>query len=258
MKKKRNKITTPGVKDHWTYTPGVIMALLITFSLLAISFIFVPFVRADNMFSPNYHLQFGNINIGGRTTSSGNYTLDISLGQTAAQKFTSAGYLLKAGFQYIHILYPFEFELSDISLDLGTLIPNSPETEQLTATISNRGQGYEVKVKEDYELQLLSGADKIDDTVCNGSPNCTSTNAEIWNSTSAYGFGYNANGHDVSSDFINSTYYRPFSTSPVTFMSSSEVAKDRTSTVTVKVNIDGIQTAGTYQTVLRFIAVPKY
>lgn len=214
-------------------------------------------VLADRMGSTNYNLIFTNINMGGETTSSTNYTLDISLGQMAAKRWAENGYIVRAGFQYIHILYPFSFELSDTTLDFETLIPNIPSTKSLTATVYNRGQGYEVKVYEDHPLETFDGGNEIVDTSCDD-PFCSTTNAEAWVQNSTYGFGYNAMDDDVSTDFVDATYFRPFSLTPVTFMSSNEAAVNRQSTVTAKVNIDGTQPAGTYQTVLRFIAVPKY
>lgn len=209
------------------------------------------------MGSTNYDFHFTNINIGGRTTNSPNYTLDISLGQTAAKKWAQNGYIIKAGFQYVHVLYPFTFTLSDTTIDFGTLIPNDPQEQQLTATVSHRGQGYEVKVYEDHKLQTFDGNSWINDTVCDN-PYCDEDTAEKWVSNSVDGFGYNVSGHDYSSDFLSSDYFRPFSTNPTTFMESNEAAKNRQALINVKVNIGATQAVGTYQTVLRFIAIPKY
>ena len=215
-------------------------------------------VLADRMGSTNYEFLFTNINMGGRTTNSPNYTLDMSLGQTAAKRWEENGYIVRAGFQYVHILYPFTFELSDTTLDFGTLVPSTPSTEQLTATVSNRGQGYQVMVYYDHKLQTFDAGDWIEDTVCDN-PYCDEDTAEEWVSSAVYGFGYNVTGHDVSTDFNSSSdYYRPFSTTPQTFMESDEAAKDRQSVIKAKINIDNTQAAGTYQTVLRFIAIPKY
>ena len=215
------------------------------------------FIYADRMGSSNYDLQFTNINIGGRTTSSSNYTLDISLGQTASKKWAENNYIIKAGFQYVHILYPFTFTLSSTTLDFGTLIPNSPKEESLTATISHRGQGYEVMVYQDHKLQTFDGGSFIENTTCDD-PYCDEDTAEEWTLDSTTGFGYNVTGHDYSLDFLTSDYFRPFSTTPMTFMESNEAAYNRQSIIKTKVNIDATQPVGTYQTVLRFLAVPKY
>lgn len=237
---------------------NILKSLIKLIFLTGIFLFLVNRVEADRMGSDNYEFIFTNINMGGRTTSSNNYTLDMSLGQTAAKRWEENGYIVRAGFQYIHILYPFSFELSDTTLDFGTLIPNSPTTEELTVTVTHRGQGYEVMVYEDHKLQTFDGANWIEDTACDN-PYCDADTAESWLSSSVYGFGYNVTGHDVSADFNNSSdYYRPFSTSPVTFMESNQAARNRQSIVKTKINIGSTQATGTYQTVLRFIAVPKF
>ncbi len=222
-------------------------------------------VLADNMNSTNYRILFGNINIGGRESSSNNYTLDISLGQTVAQEFNSNGYVIKAGFQYIHDYAPFSFSLSDTSLNFGTLIPETPVTAGLTVLVTHPGQGYEVMVREDNPLRRITGSPDIADTQCNGgvSETCTMTSAKPWTQNSAYGFGYNASGTDVSADFTDNTYYRPFPSleadnPAAVFMSSNVAVENSSATVTMKVNISSVQAAGNYQTVVNFLAVPKY
>jgi hypothetical protein len=70
-------------------------------------------------------------------------------------------------------------------------------------------------------------------------------------------------GNDIPTDFINSTYYRPFnnfstSDNPIVVMSSTNVGKNRLSTMTFRVNVSGIQPAGNYQNVISFVATPSY
>jgi len=243
------------LKNSTSNTPGVIWAVVTVLSAL----FFSKAVFADRMGSTNYELLFTNINMGGRTTSSSNYTLDMSLGQTAAKRWEEYGYIVRAGFQYVHILYPFTFKLSDTTLDFGTLIPSAPSTKSLTLTISNRGQGYQVMVYADGKLETFDGLAWIENTNCDGPSYCSTTTAAQWLSNSVYGYGYNVTGHDVSADFNSSAdYYRQFSTSPIVFMESSQAGVDRQSVFKVKINIDNTQQAGTYQNILRFIAVPKY
>ncbi|MCR4330087.1 MAG: hypothetical protein NUV65_06105 [Candidatus Roizmanbacteria bacterium] len=264
--------TTPiaiGVKssDHCTnrihllkYSTIVILVGILLFLI----FTSASTVRAIDMSSSSYRIIFGTLNSGGSRTTSSGYKLDISLGQVAAAQFNSSGYVIKAGFQYVRTLTPFSFTLSDTSLDLGTLLPNTFSTQQLNATVNHRGVGYQVATIADTRLKQLFGSAEIPDTSCNGGPStCTETTAALWNSTGTYGFGYNASGDDISGDFITSSYFRPFPTrtdaeSAATFMSSNATAVARTATVTVKANIQGTQTAGNYQTILSFIAIPKY
>ena len=79
----------------------------------------------------------------------------------------------------------------------------------------------------------------------------------------SYGFGYGMSGDDIPADFIDSTYFRPFpdrtaAESPATIMTNINVGKNRISTLAFKVNISPIQSAGSYQTVINFVATPSF
>jgi hypothetical protein len=70
-------------------------------------------------------------------------------------------------------------------------------------------------------------------------------------------------GDDIPDDFINLTYYRSFpdqmkAYSPAIIMNSINVGKNRQSTITFKTNVSSIQQAGSYQTVINFVATPSY
>jgi len=219
---------------------------------------------AINMDSSRYRIQFGNVNIAGGNKTSDNYKLSDTLGQTAAGKFQSDGYIVKAGFQYIHSIIPFRFSISDISIDFGSVIANNPVTQTTSLTVSFGGAGqYQVTAIEEGKLRTLNDANQIPDTGCDGGGNtCTESLAKPWTSSSAYGFGYNMSGQDIPSDFIDSTY-RPFpdrteAESPAVVMTSPNVGKNRQATVTFKLNVSPIQAAGTYQTVINFVATPSF
>ncbi len=233
--------------------------LILAFCLLHLSGVY-----AINMDSSNFRIQFGNVNIGAKDQTSTNYNLSTTLGQLAAGEFQSTGYIVKAGFQYIHSIVPFRFSISDISINLGTLSPETPSTAETTLTVYFGGAAeYQVTAIEEGPLQTLSG-NSIPDTNCNGGVNtCTETQAKPWTLNSAYGFGYNMSGNDVPADFIDSTYYRPFpdrttGESPARVMSSINVGKNRQATVTFKGNVSSIQPAGSYQTVINFVATPSF
>jgi len=232
------------------------------------------------MESSEYKIQFGTGDIAGGTESSGSYNLSTSVGQSAAKEFQANGYIVKAGFQYIYSIIPFSFSVSEVNVNLGSLIPNTSATSAITLTVSAGGAGgYQITAIEDYFLQTLSGASEIPDTPCDSGTSCDKSNANLWTSNTTYGFGYNMSGQDIPVDFINSNYYRPFANAantpipddPEIVMSSTKVtmptgtptpapASERTheSTVTFKANIDPIQEAGSYQTVIRFRATPIY
>jgi hypothetical protein len=222
-------------------------------------------IDAINMESPLYKIQFGTIDIAGGKKSSANYNLSDSIGQTAAGQFASTGYIIKAGFQYLYSIVPFSFSISQTRIDFGTLVQNSPQTAQTTLTVSFGAAGsYQVTAIEEGPLRTLNQSASIPDTNCDGGSNtCTESLAKPWTQTSAYGFGYNMSGNDIPSDFINSTYFRPFpdrtnNENPAVVMSSTNVGRNRQATVTFKVNISPVQPAGSYQTIINFIATPSF
>lgn len=212
--------------------------------------------------SPNYEIQMPNFNSGAGIPTSTNYKLDSTVGQTAAGPFSSTGYKVLSGFQYIHSLIPFSFTISSIAIPFGNLTPDTPQTITQTLTVSAGGAGgYQVTAKENNPLQILGSAPTIPDTLCNTT--CSETAAGVWNQTNKYGFGFNMAGDDVPADFTDSTYYRQFAdvsnaeTAKVV-MSSSRVYRSRTATVTYKVNISTLQSAGQYQNIIYYTAIPSY
>lgn len=217
------------------------------------------------MDSTQYRIQFGNVNIGSKDSTSAGYNLGVTMGQDAAGEFNSTGYTVKAGFQYLHSIIPFAFTVSDTHIDLGTLTPNTFSTATTNLKVSFGSAGsYEVTAQEQHTLQTLNGLQSIPDTNCDsGDPCNTPSTAKVWTNTSRYGFGYNMSGDDIPADFSNSTYYRPFndrsiSDLPIVVMTSVNVGKDRQSTMTMKVNVSGAQPAGLYQTIIDFVATPSY
>ena len=240
--------------------PSYFAILIFTFG-----FLFLKNINAISMNSPLYKIESANISNAAGEKSSTNYRLSDTLGQLAAGEFSSTGYVIKAGFQYLHSIIPFKFSISNTNINFGTVTPNIPATATTVLTVSFGGAGqYQVTATELGPMTTLSGTSTIPDTVCDGGANtCSETLAKPWTSNSAYGFGYNMSGDDIPSDFIDSTYYRPFADknaneSPVVVMSSANVGKNRQATVTFKINVSPIQPAGTYQTIINFVATPSY
>ncbi len=240
------------------------------FLLFLFLFLATPYVLrttpyfAVAMDSSRFKIESANVEVAGGNKTSSSYKLSDTVGQLAAGQYSSTGYVVKAGFQYLHSIIPFRFSISNINIALGTLIPNSPTTATTNLTVYFGGAGqYQVTAIEEGPLKTQSG-NAIADTSCDGGANtCSESLAKVWSSTSAYGFGYGMSGNDIPTDFIDSTYYRPFpdrtaAESPATVMTSTNVGKNRQSTVTFKANISSIQRAGSYQTVINFVATPSY
>lgn len=256
---------------------------------LTISFLLITPIFAVDMESSKYRIQFGNVNIGAERQTSTSYNMTTTLGQTAANEFNSNGYVVKAGFQYIHSIIPFSFSVSKTNIDFGKLIPGTPSTDDidLTVTFGAAGQ-YQVTVSQDDSFRTYNNAYSIPDTICDPSYTCTESVANKWSSNSTYGWGYRMTGNDIAQSFITceashgQNCYRSFpnraqSEPPSVVMESTNVTSvsltptgtpsptpinqprnSHRSTMRLKVNIDGLQTAGSYYTVLQFVATPTY
>ena len=212
--------------------------------------------------SPNYRIQFPNLNSGAGIPSSTNYALDSTLGQTGPGQFSSAGYIVKSGFQYIHSIIPFSFAIEKIAIPFGSLTPQTAKTDTSTLTVSSGGAGgYQVTAKENIPLTNQS-SDTIPDTLCDAGT-CSQTAAGIWTQNTTYGFGYNMSGNDIPAAFVDSTYFKQFADASAPeasqiVMSSANVGRTRQSTITYKVNVSNVQPAGTYRNIITFTATPTY
>jgi hypothetical protein len=221
---------------------------------------------AERLESDSYVIQFGNFNMTAGEKSSTNYNVTDTVGQTGAGPFGSYGgssYFVGSGFQYIYQIDDFSFQISQVAVDLGTLTPNTHNTASHNLTITTRGAGgYNVYAYELHPLRHSNGSATIPDTTCNAGT-CTQTTAGVWTTLTVTGFGYNMSGHDVPAAFVDSTYYKQFADNSLAeamqvVMSSSNIASNRTATVTYKAGVSGIQAAGNYQTGVAYIAVPGY
>lgn len=220
--------------------------------------------------SDNFEIQLPNLNSGAGIPSSDNYNLGSTIGQTAPGLFSSAGYYVRSGFQYVHTIIPFSFSVSDISIDFGTLTVGVGTTQASTLTVKAGGAGgYTVTAQENNPMQNSVGS-FIADTLCDSGP-CSETSAEPWTQNTTYGFGFNMTGDDVPADF-SGTKYRQFADaslpeSPAVIMTKNQVTWDypdnswpweSSATVTYKVNISQTQAGGTYQNIITYTAIPSF
>jgi hypothetical protein len=212
------------------------------------------------MDSNNYKIRLGNFNMTSGTKSSASYNLTDTVGQIAAEFFSSTGYHVKAGFQYIYTLYDFSFSISSLAINLSTT-PNFFSTASHTLTVTAPGQGYSVTTYETRKLTNATG-DTIPDTTCD-SGTCTESAASAWTVATNNGFGYNATGNDIAADFTGPTMFRPFpdfsgGESPATVMTTVSAGKNRIATINYKLSPSGDQAGGTYTTQIVYIATPAY
>ena len=234
---------------------------------------FVTQVKAQSKVeSENYVIQFPNFNSGAGIPSSGSYKVNTTIGQTAPGLLSSTTYRVRSGFQYIHTIIPFSFEVSNISIDFGTLkVDDATQTRTATLTVKAGGAGgYSVQALEDGPMRTWNGAETIIDTLCDSGP-CSESSAQPWTLDTTYGFGFNMTGDDIPSDFSGDKY-RQFADnfipeSPGTIMSRTEVTWDypnniwpweSEATITFKANIGATQAAGSYRNYVTFIAIPAF
>ena len=245
-------------------TKKIVLFLNLASYFLLLLFFSSKKVIAQTFDSTNFHIDFGNFNMTGGKKTSSTYTLTDSVGQNAPGQYDSAGFTVKAGFQYIYEnSIPFSFQISNLDLNFGNLVPNVGSTLTNTLTISTpTAHGYDILSIANNPLKTIGGGITIPDTKCDSS-SCSESVSDVWTNNSTYGFGFNANGDGTSSFFANSTYFRQFANNSAgetakILMSESSPVEDHIATITYKVNISPAQTAGTYQNSINFIAVPKY
>lgn len=219
---------------------------------------------AQSFTSPSYHIDWGNFNMTGGKKSSTNYILTDSVGQNAPGQYNSAGYTVKAGFQYAYIKdYKFSFSIDNLDINFGTLSPSVGNTQSNIITISTpTGHGYEIFTSQNSPLVTLGTNATIPDTTCDNN-DCDQTTSGVWVNNNTYGFGFNATGDGTSNYFLNSNYFRQFANqqtgeSPQIFMSENNPVKDHSAKITYKINISPLQPEGSYQNNINFTAVPKY
>jgi hypothetical protein len=218
---------------------------------------------AEELRSNSFVIQFGNINVTSGKKDSASYNVTDTVGQVGNGAYTSSSYAVGSGFQYIYQIDDFFFQISQVAIDLGELVPNTHTTASHTLSITTRGaSGYTVYAYELHPLRHSNGTATTADTTCN-SGTCSESTAGVWTTPTTPGFGFNMSGNDVPADFVDTTYFRQFaniegSESKKVVMSSTNVALNRVATVTYKAGVTNSQAAGNYQTAVVFTAVPGY
>jgi len=219
------------------------------------------------MKSEDYELQMPNLNFSAGNVSSADFKLGFTGGQNMPGPYTSTGYKVLAGFWYLKSIIPFAFSVSNQVIDFGVLSSGVPTTAAATLTVSAGGAGgYQVTVEENRPPIVDSLGATIPDTT-GDLGDITESTAGTWDLDTTYGFGYTMYGNDVPAPFPTASpagnQYKQFadmskSETPEVIMSSLRVGKNRTATVTYKINISAVQPAGLYHNVITYIATPTF
>jgi hypothetical protein len=235
--------------------------------LLTTSSLLLPSQAQANMKSSDYELLKPNLNFSAGIVSSDEYKLGFTGGQLAPGEYSRNGFKVLAGFWYIKTIIPFTFSVSNQIIDFGLLSSGTPKTATTDLTVSAGGAGgYQVTAEENHQLMTpITNAIIADITGDNG--DITESNAGLWAQNTTYGFGYTLYGNDVPTPFPTAApagnYFKQFADIskgeiPAVVMSSQQVGKNRTATVTYKINISASQAAGRYHNVITYIATPTY
>lgn len=223
-------------------------------------------IAAFTMSNANWIIDFGNLNMTSGKASGTNYKVSNTVGEIAPGLYTGTNYKVRAGFQYVYSIIPFRFSIDNFYIDFGNLTPTNPvtRTNQLSISVGT-ANGYNVYAYENHPLLNNGSGQVINDTNCDTGL-CTETTSAAWSNTLTYGFGYrcdNISETDCVPDFSTSTYYRQFANdaageNPVAVMSGSNVGRSKSSQITYKVNISGMQSSGDYTNQIIYLAIPTF
>lgn len=249
-----------------------VFLFLISLSILTTSYLLHTTVKALALTMSNgfYIVEMGNLNSIAGNTSGPSNKLSFTSGETGSGLYSLNGvnYKVRAGFQYIHSIIPFSFTIQNPAVNFGTLTATIPVNRSSILTVSNgSANGYIVTGMESSQLRVSATGSTIPDTSCDNGL-CTPTSATAWvpngdGSSTTYGFGYNCtnvSGTECPTDFVDSTYFRPFAASPsaATVMSSSNVGRSQKVQITYRVNVSQTQASGLYTNVITYIATPTF
>ncbi len=219
--------------------------------------------QSESISSDSYIIQLGNFNTTSGEKSGGGYNVTDTVGQIAPGEYSSTGYKVFAGFQYLYALPQFSFRITNLSMPLGELSSDQFAENSHQLIITTRSGGYSILTQADHELRRAGGpsSSAIPHTSCDTT--CTISTAAVWTNPSNDGFGYNVSGEHATSDFIDNTYFRPFAdveNAEVAqeIASHNAVIRDDVLTVSYRASIIGSQAAGDYSTTVDFLAIPTY
>lgn len=236
-------------------------APLIIYIILLSTFLYNPVTFAAELESPEYRIDNPTIDIAEPKIEPQSYTLANTKSQLALQEFESKGYIIETSNNNASLL---GIGITKSNVSLGTLKSNVPSTGITTIEITTKDtNGYQLTAQEETPLQSLSG-ESIADTSCDGKElKCTPFKAQPWTNDSASGFGYTVSGNSIASDFISTSFFRPFANKTLGLQKALLSRSDETSNkdrvdITYKAITSQVQTEGTYQTAINFILTPLY
>ena len=239
-----------------------------SFTILAVIlitlFIFLSFIQKiygyENIESAQYEIELKEIIPELKIEKNPFYNISSLIKNESIKEFFTKGYAIEIDdTSYI------DFTLSNNNISFENIQPASSQIKKINISILPYTTGsYMIKIQKLSPLQTPNKKYIIPDTTCDKKPiNCSETLAQIWTKNNAYGIGYNIQGHDIPSDFINKDYYRVLPNQflnkpPAVIMSSLETKKIRQSYLTIKIVPPPNFPKGSYQTTINLIITPSY
>ena len=231
--------------------------------LVLIPMLFAFKAGAYVMSSDNYRLEKDSINIGGTENgSSENYKLRDTLGEIGTGTSTSENFIMNAGYRQMDETYLAMAVADDINLspNLGGLTGGQADGSGIWNVKTDSAAGYSLSLKASSTPALHSG----DNFLADYTPATPGTPDRVWNldgANSEFGFSpYNAlsqpakfkNDASVCSagnTVTDGACWYGFSTSyeTVAYKTSRTALEGEDTKINFKAEIDGFQTAGTYQ-----------
>lgn len=211
---------------------------------LILTFNFPLVVGSASMSSENYSLSVDAISVGGDLSTSTNYKVYDTVGESPgshATQTTSTNYIIEAGFQAAASGVILSARLSTAAVSLGTLSSEAVSTASQTLTVTtNSPTGYTATIAEDGNLR--SGANDIND-VNDGTVTAGAEEYGIRTSGAA--------GQMNNSDTA-------ITTSAQTAASTSTIATNEETTITYKAAASSNTESGTYSHTVTFTTTVNY
>lgn len=203
------------------------------------------------------------------TLSSHTWNLDVkdslSNDRGAQTEEDVPNFTVKTGYSSGQQDLPFVFSLSKNIISFGNLNPGEPIIRTLSLIISNNpASSYQVLASENHPLQTFSTDATIPDTTCD--QGTCQEQAAAWNQPLTYGFGYRCDdiqGNSCSDEFSKNSFYKQFAHEGAdkldkTIISGISYNKENKVEISYKVNVSNTQPKGSYQNVIKYIAIPSF
>ena len=167
--------------------------------------------------------------------------------------FDKQGYIIKTTYTG----NPFSFTLHNSTISFDSLTEKTSQTRALRFSLPNQPYGHTVLVKQTEPMKTFAKKE-IKPTICSITETpCSIKLAKPWEEKDIYGFGYGLKGKTIPFDFMNASYYRPFSDKEfVPIVSTIQGNQAHETELTLKLQIQETEKESSFQGTIHLIAFP--